>query len=198
MIPKNTAKVILFLLKNIDELGYNINRISKLNEISVGSAFKILKELEKNKIVSKTEISNASHYRLNLNNHETIKLCEFLLLVEKRSLKGYAKIYSDEIVKFKQAKVIILFGSVLKRKNFNDVDALFVTNQVKKVNDFCIDISKVRTKPVVPLILKKDDLIKQIRQKKEPILDIIKNGIVLEGESVFIEVIKNVIQREKT
>jgi predicted nucleotidyltransferase len=192
MIPKNTEKIVLFLLKNIDELGYNINQISKLNNISVGSAFKILKELEKNKILLKKEINNASHYKLNLNNYETVKLCELLILGEKRNLKGYAKVYADEILKFEQAEFIILFGSILKGNDFNDVDVLFVTNQVKKVNDFCLEISKVRTKPVVPLILKKDDLIKEIRQKKESILDIIKKGVILKGESVFMEVIKNV------
>ena len=192
MIPKNTEKIVLFLLKNIDELGYNINQISKLNNISVGSAFKILKEFEKNKILLKKEINNASHYKLNLNNYETVKLCELLILGEKRNLKGYAKVYADEIMRFEQADFIILFGSVLQGNDFNDVDALFVTNQVKKVNDFCLEISKVRTKPVVPLILKKDDLIKEIKQKKEPILDMIKSGVVLKGESAFLEVIKNV------
>lgn len=192
MIPKNTSKVILFLLKNIEKFGYNINQISKLNNISVGSAFKILKELEKDKLVLKTEISNASHYKLNLDNHEIIKLCEFLILGERRNLKGYAKIYADEIVKFNQAEIILLFGSVLKGKDFNDVDVLFVTNQLKRVNDFCLDISKVRTKPVVPLILKKDDLVKEIKQKKEAILDMIKTGIVLKGETAFMEVLKNV------
>jgi len=192
MIPKNTEKIVLFLLKNIDELGYNINQISKLNNISVGSAFKILKEFEKNKILLKKEINNASHYKLNLNNYETVKLCELLILGEKRNLKGYAKVYADEILKFEQADFIILFGSILKGNDFNDVDVLFVTNQVKKVNDFCLEISKVRTKPVVPLILKKNDLIKEIRQKKESILDIVKKGVILKGESVFMEVIKNV------
>ena len=192
MIPKNTEKIVLFLLKNIDELGYNINQISKLNNISVGSAFKILKELEKNKILLKKEINNASHYKLNLNNCETVRLCELLLLGEKRNLKGYAKVYADEIMRFEQADFIILFGSVLQRDDFNDVDVLFVTNQVKKVNDFCLEISKVRTKPVVPLILKKDDLIKEIKQKKESVLDMIRKGVVLKGESMFVEVTKNV------
>ena len=192
MIPKNTAKIILFLLKNINEYGYNINQISRLNSISVGSAFKILKELEKNKIVLKKDISNASHYKLNLKNHETIKLCELLLLGEKRNLKGYAKLYADEIVKFEQVELIILFGSVLEKKDFNDVDVLFITNQIKKVSDFCLDISRVRTKPVVPLILKKDDLIKEIQQGKESIIDMIKNGVIIKGETAFMEVAKNV------
>ena len=186
MIPKNTVRVIMYLLRNIEEYGYNINQIAKLNKISVGSAFKILKELEKDKIIIKKEISNASHYKLNFDNPETIKLCELLILAEKRNLKGYGKLYADEVVRFKGAEMIILFCSVLKGKEFHDVDVLFLTHQTKKVNDFCLEVSQIRTKPVVPLIMKKEDLIKAMRNKKEAILDMMKEGIVLKGESVFL------------
>ena len=192
MIPKNTAMVVMFLLRNTDKFGYNINQIAKLNKISVGSAFKILKELEKDKLIIKNEISNASHYTLNFDNPETTKLCELLLLAEKRSLKGYAKLYADDIIKFKDAEMVVIFGSVLRGKDFNDVDVLFITNQVKKVNNFCLEISKVKTKPVVPLIMKQEDLIKALKQKKEAIINLMKEGIVVKGESVFLEVVKNV------
>lgn len=192
MVPTNTRKIVLFLLKNVDEIGYNINQISKLNKVSIGSAFKILKELEKNKILSKREISNASHYKLNLDNPETGKLCELLLLGEKRNLKGHAKIYADEIQQFKQSDLILLFGSILNGHDFNDVDAMFVSNQTKKVTDFCLEISKIRTKPVVPLILKKADLVNEIKQKRASITAIIKDCVVLKGENVFLEVMKDV------
>jgi len=192
MIPKNTAMVVMFLLRNTDKFGYNINQIAKLNKISVGSAFKILKELEKDKLIIKNEISNASHYTLNFNSPETTKLCEFLLLAEKRYLKGYAKLYADELIKFKDAEMMVIFGSVLRGKEFNDVDVLFITNKVKKVNDFCLEISKVKTKPVIPLIMKQEDLIKALKRKKEAIINMIKGGIVLKGEARFLEVVKNV------
>ena len=100
--------------------------------------------------------------------------------------------YADEVIKFKEAEMIIIFGSVLRGKEFNDVDVLFLTNQTKKVNNFCLEISKVRTKPVVPLIMKQEDLIKAMKNKKEAILGMMKESVVLKGESIFIEVIKNV------
>ncbi|MEK6940912.1 MAG: hypothetical protein AABW49_03365 [Nanoarchaeota archaeon] len=192
MIPKNTAKLVMYLLRNIEEFGYNINQIARLNKISVGSAFKILKNLEKDKIVIKKEISNSSLYKLNFDNLETVKLCELLLLAEKRSLKGYAKIYAEDVIKFIGAEMIIMFGSVLKGKAFNDVDILFLTNQTKKINEFCLEMSKVRTKPVIPLIMKQEDLIRAIKNKNEAILSMIKEGVVLMGESIFVGVIKNV------
>ena len=193
MIPKNTKKIIRYLLRHFELK--NINQISKELKISVGSSFKILKELEKNKIILARKLGNAKYYKLNLKNKETIKLCELILLEEKRNLKGYAKIYSDETKNFKSADLIMLFGSILKNKQFNDVDILFVTNKVKEVSKFCLEISKIRTKPIVPLILKKFDLIKEINNKKESILDIIKTGVVIKGESIFLEVIKNVHAR---
>ena len=190
MIPKNTKKIILHLLKNLELV--NINQISKLLNISVGSSFKILKELEKNNLVLSSDLGNAKFYQINLDNEETIRWCEILLSEERRNLKGYSKIYAEEIQKFEHAELIILFGSVLNNKEFNDVDVLFITNKPKEVTGFCLNLSKVRTKPVVPLILKKEDFIKEIKNKKEVVLNILKTGIISRGESVFIEVLKNV------
>jgi hypothetical protein len=192
MIPKNTKKIILYLLRNLELV--NINQISKKLDISVGSAFKILKELEKREIVFSSHLGNAKFYKINLNNEETIKWCEILLSEERRNLKGYPKIYNEELQKFEHAQLIILFGSVLNNKDFNDVDVLFITNKPKEVTKFCLGLSKIRTKPVVPLILKKESFIEEIKNKKEVILNILKTGIVLRGESIFLEVLKNVKQ----
>jgi hypothetical protein len=192
MIAKNTRKIILYLIKNLELV--NINHISKKLSISVGSAFKILMELEKNNIVSSSSLGNAKFYQISLNNEEAIRWCEILLSEERRHLKGYSKIYGEEIQKFEHAELIILFGSVLSNKDFNDVDVLFIANKPKEVTKFCLSLSKIRTKPIVPLILKKEDLIKEIKDKKEAVLNILKTGIILKGESIFLEVLKNVKQ----
>ncbi|MEK6741705.1 MAG: helix-turn-helix domain-containing protein [Nanoarchaeota archaeon] len=193
MIPKNTKKIILYLLRNLELV--NINQISKKLSISVGSAFKILKDLGKDNIVLSSKLGNAKFYRINLNNEETMRWCEILLSEERRNLKGYPKVYAEEIQKFEQAELIILFGSVLSNKDFNDVDVLFITNKPKEITKFCLNLSKIRTKPVVPLILKKEDLINEIKNKKEVVLDIIKTGIILKGESALLKVLKDVKQQ---
>jgi len=190
MIPKNTKKIILYLVRNLDLV--NINQISKKLNISVGSAFKILKDLEKNNIVISSNLGNAKFYQINLDNEETMRWCEILISEERRNLKGYSKIYADEIQKFEKAELVILFGSVLNNRDFNDVDVLFITNKPKEVTKFCLNISKVRTKPVVPLILRKEDFLREIKNKKDVILTILKTGIILKGESIFLEVLKNV------
>ncbi len=191
MIPKNTAKLMRFLLRNIEKNGYNINQIAKFLKISVGSSFKILKDLERRKIATTQTIGNATHFNLDLNNPETVKLCELLLLEERRQLTGYAKIYGELIQNFRDAELIVLFGSILTKREFNDVDVLFVTNKAKEASDFCLEASKIRTKPIVPLILKKGDLVRELKNRREAVTSLIREGAVLKGESAFIEVIKN-------
>ena len=131
MMPKNTSKIIRFLLRNTEKIGFNTNHIARTIKISVGSSFKILKALEKNNIALSQPIGNAVYYILNLDNPEATKLCELLLLEEKRNLKGYAKLYAESIQNFDKAEMIVLFGSLLSKKEFNDVDVLFVTSKVK-------------------------------------------------------------------
>src|SRR3989338_6962862 len=192
MIPKNTAKLILFLLRSIERFGYNTNQLSKLLNMSVGSAFKILKELEKNNIVISQTIGTAVNYTLNFDNPETVKLCELLLLEKKRLLSGYVKLYGDSLQKFESAELIILFGSVLTKKEYRDVDVLFVTKKSKEVYTFCLELSKIRTMPVVPLILTKEDLVNEGKKKKDAIVSLLQEGVILRGESVFVEVMNRV------
>lgn len=61
----NKAKILEFLYKNNND-SYNINQISRLLGISVGSAFKILKELEKLDYVTVNKKNNALFYRVNI------------------------------------------------------------------------------------------------------------------------------------
>lgn len=191
MKDNNESRIISFLLRNHAKPGFNINTIAKTLKISVGSAFKILKELEKNGMAAVARMGNACFYSLNLANEETAKLCELLLLEEKRHLTGYAKLYAEDIQKYDKAELIVMFGSVLRKKAFNDVDALFVADDAKEASLFCLNISKIRAKPVVPLILKKEDAIRELKQGNEVMQTIIKEGIVLRGESVFVEIVKN-------
>lgn len=62
----NKARILEFLYKNPDR-EYNINQISRLVGISVGSAFKILKEFEKNSYVDVKRKNNAFLYKISAN-----------------------------------------------------------------------------------------------------------------------------------
>ena len=62
----NKTRILEFLYKNPDS-EHNINQLSRLVGISVGSAFKILKEFEKNGYVGAKRRNNAFFYKISAN-----------------------------------------------------------------------------------------------------------------------------------
>ena len=193
MMPKNSYRIMEFLLRRPGRQ-YNVNQISRKLEISVGSAHKILSELSGRGIIKAVSMGNAIFNQLNLSNSEAKKMCE-LIFIESRNRvldrNPAARIYAEEIQKFKPAKALILFGSILEKgENAKDVDVLFVidsTADIKKVDSFTIEMSKIKSKPVVPLIMTEDDLRTKIRGKEEVTQNIITTGVVLGGEDTVVK-----------
>lgn len=190
-LTKNTLKIIEFLLKNIDKTGFNVNQLARNIDISVGSSHEILHELKKKGLTKTIDFKSSIYYKLNLDNPDTIDICKLILRENKRKLSPTIKVYSEELEKFNQAKILILFGSILTKKEFSDVDVLFVTDKVDKVNIFCNEISKIRTKPINPLIMTLKDFINNLKIKQKVILEIINKGVILKGEEKFMEILKN-------
>ena len=195
ILSKNTLKIMNFLIRNLEQ--YNINQISKMLNLSVGSVHKILKTLEHRNIVNVKELGNAIYYGLNFNNNEALKISELVLIEDKNNIlkeNKTANIYAQDLSKF-DSKLTILFGSILTKKDeAKDVDVLFIIKnekQIKEVNKFCLEMSKIRTKKVNHLIMLKEDFIKNLINKNKAIIDLIKNGVTIKGEEVFIKAIKN-------
>ena len=195
ILSDNTFKIINFLIRNLEL--YNINQIARALNLSVGSVHKILKLSEKRNIVNIKELGNAFYYSINFNNNEAIKISELVLIEDKNNIlkeNKVANIYAQDLEKF-NAKLIILFGSILNKKDqAKDVDVLFVIRnkeQAKEVHNFCLEISKIRTKKVNPLIMLEQDFINNIKNKNKVIIELIKNGMILKGEDIFIRGIKN-------
>lgn len=195
LFPKNTFKISNFLIRSLNS--YNINQISRNLGISVGSVHKILKNLENFNIVHSKNMGNAIYYSFNFEYNQALKLSHLILIEDKNKIlkeNKVAGVYAFDLEKF-DAKAIILFGSILTKKNeAKDVDVLFIIKnkeQVKKVNDFCLSISKIRTKKINPLIMLEQDFINNLKNKNKALQDLTKNGIILKGEDIFIRGIKN-------
>lgn len=193
----NKTKIINLFLRNPTTV-YNINQISKTLKISIGSAHKIIKKLEKKELAKSIKLGNAIYYRLNFSNREVQELSELILLENKNLLfreNPTAKIYSLEINKI-PAKVAILFGSVLiKKEKAEDVDVLFIVSQkenVKRIYEQCLELSKLKVKQIIPFILTEKDFKDKIEKREKIILSIIKEGIVLFGEKAFIKILDKI------
>lgn len=173
---------------------YNVNQMARMLGISVGSAHKIVKRLEKEGIIISERMGNALFYRLNLENRETKRVTEIILMGRRNrilSKNPIARVYARALEGCAAAEAVILFGSLLtKGEKAKDVDVLFLVRDragVKKVNSFCLSLS--RAKPVVPLIMTREDMRTKLREKNQVIVDIMKRGIVLSGEDTVVEVL---------
>ena len=69
--------------------------------------------------------------------------------------------------------------------------AFWNKKEIEEVNKFCLEISKIRTKKINPIIMLEEDIIENIKKQNKAIVDIIKNGIILKGEETFVKTIKN-------
>jgi len=68
MLPLNLTKIVEFLFRNIPNK-FNVNQISRELKISVGSAYKILKSLEKKGVLVSQKIGNGIYFALSLDNN---------------------------------------------------------------------------------------------------------------------------------
>jgi DNA-binding Lrp family transcriptional regulator len=197
MFPLNFTKIVEFLFRSIPNK-FNVNQISRELKISVGSAYKILKSLEKKGVLVSQQIGNGIYYVLNLDNKEAENITE-LVLIESRnkslSKNSHALIYAKDLKDAeKLSKAIILFGSILSSKDTKDVDVLFIIDkgESRAVEDFCIRLSNLRPKSVNPMLMTMADFTANIGKQDKVITDILRKGVILFGEDVLINTLRGV------
>lgn len=197
MIPTRTKDIIEFLLRRLYEPGYNVNQLARELHMSVGNAHHIVTQLKEQKMLRVVDLKTAIYYSLDLTNPDTLDFCKIIMREQQRNLEPGVRPYAEEIKKFEESDFIVIYGSILEKNDFRDVDVLFITKNVKRVHDFCLEVNKIRRKPIDPLIMTKEDFTSNIKKKDPVLLDIILKGIVIKGEDKFMEALQNGQKQEK-
>lgn len=198
-LTKNEIKVINLLLRNFTER-YSINGIARALGLSPMGAYKMLKKLEKNKILVNEKIGQGVYYEINL--HESIgqKAAEFVLTASTNDLSPYARVCREDMLKSRSLTSCAgLFGSVLtKGMEANDVDIFYVAkvSDYKKLRKSIEEWQKTCSKPLHLFVQTKEDLVSNLKKKDAPLLDILKKCAFFWGQEVVVEAIKNVKNRE--
>ena len=197
MLAANLIKIVEFLFRNIPNK-FNVNQISRELKISVGSAYKILKSLEKKGVLFSQRVGNGIYYTMNLDNKEAGNITG-LVLIEGRNKSlarnSHASVYAKDLKDTERlSRAIILFGSILDTKDAKDVDALFIIDKGKSkaVDDFCMKLSNLRPKRVNPLLMTMADFKNNIKKQDKVIADILRKGVILYGEDVLINTLRGV------
>ena len=191
-ITNNEIKFILTIFKYPKTL-FNANSIAKKLNLSSMGALKIGKKLEEEGILQTNQLGQAKFYTLNLTDSYTISYLRFLLKREAKTASPYIQRWINDLKKIREAKAIILFGSVLhKEKKANDIDALFLTTQkgFNKLKKQIEELNELNEKKIHPLYQTNKDFRINLRKKDKVLLNAIK-GIIINGEKSIINLIAN-------
>lgn len=189
-ITTNEMLFVLSIFKS-PEKEYNASNMAQHLGISPMGALKIAKRLERESILKSKQIGKARIYRINMKNDFAKEYIKFLLKREAERAPAYAKVWINELRKIKNADTAILFGSVLRKREVNDVDALLVTNQKRfsKLKKEVEDINLINIKRLHPMYQSKKDIKANIKKEDKALLNAIK-GIVAFGEDKLINLIE--------
>lgn len=191
-LTHHEARIVDFLVRNFHERN-SINEIGRRLGISHTGAHKILRKLEKGKIIKPESIGNAIFYKANLEDEMGRKMAEFVLA--NKELNSYAKVVEDDLKPLKGIVLCcVLFGSVLTRgREARDIDILLVfeAKDFNKVRSKLHELRELKPKHVHDVVQTKKDLARNIRKHDGVVLDIIKHGQVIWGSEVIVEAIKN-------
>ena len=187
-LTKNEMLAVLTILKSPETL-YNARNLSGILGISHMGCLKILKKLEKENILKSEHIGRSIAYRINVENQYSKTYVQFLLSNEAENSSPAISRWVHEIRKIKNCDLAILFGSLLRKSEPQDIDILFVTDQQKfdKLKKEVSELNQLNVKKIHPIYQSKTDLIENIKRKDKVILNAIK-GIVAIGEERFLEV----------
>ena len=189
-ITNNEMFFVLNIFKS-PEKDYNTSEIAKLLGITPMGSLKIAKRLEKENILKSKKIGKAKIYQLNMQNHYVKDYLKFLLKREAEQSPSYIKVWISELRKIKNADVAILFGSILRKKEAKDIDALLITNQKKfsELKKEIESINLINIKKLHPMYQSKEDVKENIKKEDKALLNAIK-GIIALGEDKIIEILE--------
>ncbi len=190
-------EAVLIIFKDLDT-DYNANNLSKRLGITPMGTLKILKRLEKEGILRSKKLGKAVFYRPDFRKDFTKTYLKFILQKEAEQAMPRIRRWVEELRKFRSvAEIGILFGSVLTRKEFRDVDLLLVfkQQQSRKIEKLLDEMAQLNVKRIHAVKQTREDLGSNLKAKDRVVLSILKQGVILFGYDDVIEVVESVTYR---
>ena len=175
---------------------YNSYNIKDKIGLSNAGSLKLLRNLSKKGLLSSEKIGNAIFYSPDLKNEYLLKLLE-LIFLDHSNASNFVKGWIYDLQSLApHTKAIVLFGSILRKgKEAKDVDVCLI---LKKSGDYHLlqeRIKKMNEQNRLKthlLYLTKKDFEKKLKERDKPLLEMVKSCVVVHGQELFIEVVKNV------
>ncbi len=191
-LTKKEAELLLLLFKDFTT-NYNSNSISKKVNLTARGALKVLKSLDKKRLLTKKQYGKAVFYKVNTSDYYVFRVIETLLIQEAREKASRWLFDFEEIIN--EVEIVILFGSIIRTpRKAEDVDVLlaFKEEKLKKVNDLINQKNKILLKPIHPIFQTKSDFKENLKLSDPVVINAARKGYILHGYEDVIEVIRDV------
>lgn len=178
MILKKSYEILKILLKDISRK-HTVTSLSKERKISRVGSWKLLKELEKESLVTLFPIgpekTSVKEVKLNWDNPLLEKILALLLTEDALKQKKWR-------YNFKELEnhidFLILFGSILHSpKEANDIDILIVVKnrkEFKAVEDIILEVQQTQIKKIHAIDLTKEEFKIELKENNKAYIDALK------------------------
>jgi len=189
-------KILIILLK---QFSTNWTITSLANEINISrvGVWKVLKKLEREKLIISTSIgqgkTNTISIKLNWENIILEKKLSLILteeaLKQQRWLNNFGEL--KNITEF-----TLIYGSILHSpKEANDIDVLGVVSNKKnfiKIEKAIQKIQKTQIKKIHSESFTKSEFKEEIKKPNKIFIDALKKGVILFGQERFIKFVRDI------
>ncbi len=189
----NESKVLEVLFKTLDKK-LTISYLASELKLSRTGMWKILKKLEKNKMVLLIPIGSGKTgiYETKLNWENLLLEKTLSLILSEESVRNQRWVENFKNLEHK-VSFLILYGSILhSQKEANDIDILGVTkdNNFREIDSEINNIQKTQIKKIHFIGLTEKELVSELEKPNKAFEDAIKKGVILFGQEKFIKFIK--------
>lgn len=195
ILTMNEKRVLRFLATSTGK-DYSINDIAKACKLTPNGAHKLLVKMEKEGVLKVKPIANLKAYKLDFENEKTARVLELAFMPD--ALEGRVKSRAEDLKPLKTVtRACVLFGSyITTKKEPGDLDVLFILERThfeayKKALSRVQDITPVKIQDVVQTT---DDVLQNLKKGDPIVVAALREGIVLWGYDVVVQVIKNASQ----
>ncbi len=188
----NTKDKILTILLKQFSINWTITSLANEINISRVGIWKILKKLEKEKLIILTSIgqgkTNTMSIKLNWNNILLEKKLSLILTEEALKNQRWLNNFEElrDITEF-----TLIYGSILHFPNeANDIDILEIVSNKKdflKIEKSIQKIQKTQIKKIHSESFTKTEFKEEIKKPNKIFMDALKKGIILFGQEKFIK-----------
>jgi DNA-binding Lrp family transcriptional regulator len=197
-ITKNEMKVLLTILKDYSR-DYNANNLSRHVGLTPMGALKILKKLEEERILTSRQAGKAVFYRPDYSSAYARKYLAFLLHKEAEEAPARIRRWVNDLKRLDgHAEIGVIFGSVLSKDNYGDVDLLLVLEQPQNesANSRLSELNKVNVKKIHAVKQTENDLRENLKKRDAVILNAVETGVVAFGHEKLVELIGDAARQQ--